>query len=125
MRRFRPSVELQAALVDDVHELAVANGTTVGALFFHWVVTAARIANQGQGQRLPQERRARRHSIGEAKNTHWPQGRDSYVKCRTAIAGAGSSVAAVLRTAGLAYVEAGGDVVTMAWPPKSGLAVAA
>lgn len=125
MRQFRPYVELPVPLVDDLRHQAEANGTTVAALCFHWVITAARFAQQGYGHRLPQERRARRGTLGETREVRWPQGRESYSACQALIAGAGSSVAAVLRTAGLAYVEAGGDVVMMAWPPKSALAEAA
>lgn len=99
---------------------------SVGELCFHWIITAARLAHQGQGHLLPQEQRARRGTLGGDRSyVRWLQGRDDYAQCQAAITGAGSSVAAVLRAAGQAYADADGDSVVMAWPPKSALAEAA
>ncbi len=125
-KRPRAWVDLPEQLVDDLHVVATEQGTNAAALCFHWVVEAARLAARGYGAHLPQERRARRHSLGGAvKPVTWAQNPDDYRRCKALIDEAGSSVPAVLRHAVRRYLEAGGDVVAMTWPAKGAVAVAA
>jgi hypothetical protein len=119
-RRPRPAVDLPRATANLVKELAEARGTTASALYYHWVLEAAQIARAGMGHLLPQQRRARRNSLGNDVITiHWAQGPEEYAACKALIDAAGSSVPTVLRRAGQAYVNAEGDAVAMSWPPKS------
>ena len=125
MRKYRPNVDLPTQLVADIAAAADAAGTTSSALYYHWIVEAARMSSRGYGNLLPQERRAPRGTIGAVEQARWLQSRDDYRRCKELIEAAGSSVAAVLRHAGQRYLEAGGDAVLMTWPSKSTVPVAA
>lgn len=115
-RKRRTWVELSSALLDELHRLAEENETSVPVLCYHWLTMAAWLAAHGQGHLLPPGRRARRGSLGETRPIQFPQSKTEYQRVKRAIEAAGSSVAAVLRTAGEAYVRSGGDIVTMGWP---------
>jgi hypothetical protein len=125
MRQHRTSVDLPSSLVDAVRQQALAHGTNVSNLFFHWATTAARLAVEGQGHLLPQQHGLRSDSLGDVREVRWLQSKEDYARYQALIMGAGSSMAAALQAAAEAYVEAGGDAVMMAWPPKSAYAAAA
>ncbi len=99
-----------------MRDFAEANETTLAELCFHWVVMAATLAQNGYGHLLPQEKRARRNSLGEVAQVRWAQGAAEFERCRTAIEAAGSSITTVLREASASYVAAGGDHLAMSWP---------
>lgn len=126
-RSHRTYVELPADLVAHLRAHAEFRGVTVSELCFHWVVTAARLAHQGNGRLLPQvglqgtQRRAERGSRDAVKVVRWLQGQDEWSRCRAEIQAAGSSVGAVLQQAAEEYVAVDGDVLAMTWPPKSAL----
>lgn len=112
----RISVDLPESLVEDVKNLAAANETTLAELWFHWVTTAARLAHRGYGHLLPQEKRAKRGTLGDPHMARWAQSKASFERSRQAIEAEGSSVPAVLREAGASYVAANGDHLEMDWP---------
>lgn len=131
-QRNRISVYLPETLIVDVLVCAARNETTLVELCFHWLATAARLAHKGYGHLLPQEKRARRNTLGELHPVKWPQSQAEYERWRSEIEAAGSSVPAVLREACASYVASGGDHLGMDWPrlrrssrPKSTVAEAA
>lgn len=120
-QRFRPKVDLSAALVDRVKALADRNGVTIGELTYWGVITAARAVEQGRGQLLPKRppsRRAPWGSRGSYAPVRWTQGRGEYTRCRELIerGDVDSSITDVVRAFFESYVAAGGDVVAMRWP---------
>jgi len=125
VRQYRPQVPLPESLVSRLAEAADSNGESVGELCYHWIITAARLVQAGKGRRLPQQHRAPRGTVGPVRTVRWKQSADQFHKCRDLITGAGSSVPAVLREAGEAYLAAGNDAVMMAWPGKRAISKAA
>ncbi len=125
-RKPRPRADLPRPLVEALQAKATAQGTNASHLFHHWVLQAAQLVLAGQGSALPQEKRATRGSLGgDVVEVRWLQGLDEYARCRDLIAGAGSSVPAVLRTAGRRYLAEGVDAVSMRWPAKGAMKVPA
>lgn len=124
-RQYRPQVPLPESLASRLHDAAEASGESVGELCFHWIITAARLAQAGRGHLLPQQRRAPRGSVGPVRTVRWKQSADRFHECRDLIVAAGSSVPAVLREAAEAYLAAGNDAVMMAWPAKRAISKAA
>lgn len=124
MRRYRPGTDLPEDLVTDLRRYAEANGTSSSELLFHWLTIATRLAHQGRGHLLPQvgivygRRRAPDGDLGPHQELRWLQGREGYERSRALLESAGSTVPAVFRAAGEAYRAAGGDEVTMEWPPE-------
>lgn len=117
--RDRRQTELPDRLAAELSRLSSERDVHMSALIYGWLVSAARLADEGYGHLLPQIRRAQRGTIGATTTIRWRQSKHEYDEFRTLIKGAGSTVAAVLREAAQAYVAAGGDPVAMAWPPKS------
>ena|ERR1700756_5407626 len=116
VRRNRIPVDLPEALVASARTCADRDELTVAELCFHLITMAAWFARKGYGHLLPQEKRARRNTLGGKKMVRWPQSRTSFEQCRQAIEGAGSSIPAVLREGLESYVAAGGDLLEMDWP---------
>lgn len=125
-RKKRVAVDLPTELGAAVSACADARGDVVAHLWVHWTLVAARMAEEGLGHLLPQQRRLRRTTPPiDMTPVFWTQGREEYLRRKALIEGAGSSVPAVLREAAEAYVAAGGDAVAMRWPPKSAAQTAA
>ena len=124
-RSRRSYVELRADLLDQVKDMSDIKGVNMSTLFYLWLTQAAQLAYDGNGDLLPRPQKA---VLGEGRPTrpvNWLQGADEYNRVRSAILTAGSSVSAVLQAAAQAYLDAGGDVLVMVWPPKSHLREAA
>ncbi len=115
-RSYRISVDLPDDLVADVKNQAKLDDTALEELWFHWLALAALLAHRGYGHLLPQGRRAPRGTAGPVQKIRWRQGRERVERCRQEIEAAGSSISAVLREAGKAYVDARGDHLAMSWP---------
>lgn len=130
-RQHRTYVEMPKGLVEQLHTLAEFRGTNTSSLCYLWFIEAARLADQGRGDLLPQVgvfrglRRRDPGTLGPVKVVRWKQGQAEWDRLRALIDAAGSTVPAVLEVAAAAYIAAGGDVLAMAWPPKSAAAEAA
>lgn len=121
-RQRRTGVELPEALADDLQQLAEQNGVTLASLCYHWLAFAVWLASHERGYLLPQEHRAPPGTLrGDRRVVLFKQGADEHRRWKEAIEGAGSSIPAVLRAAGLAYVACDGDLARMSWPPRSGI----
>jgi hypothetical protein len=128
----RTWVELPRDLVAEVQRYAAGADVNMSNLWYHWVVQAAQLAaRRGSAAKLPQalmhgsQRRMARGSLGPTRAVRWRQSKAEFERCRDLIDAAGSTVTAVLIAAAQAYVDAGGDVVAMSWPPNSGRSRAA
>lgn len=118
-RHRRSYVELRADLLGKVKNMSDERGVNMSTLCYMWLTQAAQLAHAGYGDLLPQPRKA---PLGEGQPTrpvNWLQGAEEYARVRGAIVDAGSSVSAVLQAAAQAYLDADGDVLVTAWPPKS------
>jgi hypothetical protein len=122
-RPFRPYSELPEDLHARLVERTEEQREEMGYLFFHWVVTAAAMADAGFGHLLPQERKAVWGTLGgKGKAVRWKQNPDAYARCKASIDAAGSSVPAVLRQATQRYLtDRFQESAVTSWPFKSAL----
>lgn len=122
-KKYRPQVEISETRADRTDEYIELNGTTGSELYFHWVVTAARMVVEGRGHQLPQLplqgsiRRLPRGTLGAVKGVRFTLKKERYDECAKLIEAAGSSVPAVLMAATEAFDAAGGNLLRMKWPP--------
>lgn len=116
-------VRAEASIRESIHiplnATAQMRGVTVAQLCYSFTCDAARLAATGLGHLLPRKptTRAARGKGGRYKQVKWSQNPAQASEWAELIEGAGSSVAAVIAEAALAYITSGGDPLTMAWPP--------
>jgi hypothetical protein len=119
-RGFRPQAQIPRDLWTEFREGLAETGETEAVVCYHIVVTAARLAAERKGRRLPPKREGRAPRVpGGSKrgSVRWPMSRDVFDEHRRLIEGAGSDVPAVIDAGIRAWLDAGCSSLTMDWPP--------
>jgi hypothetical protein len=115
----RRKIELSRRQAEQFHSCLRQSGAVRSAMIYQWVIAAARLAIR-RPELLPREGRAARGDVGPDKvEIAWTQSAEEYERCVASIESVeGCTLSGVIRWMVQAYIDAGGDPLTMEWPPK-------
>lgn len=112
----RTEVSIPSELAQRFVEIADGHKHQHSTLLYGWFKEAAQLAAAGLGAELPPD--PGRQSGGVAvERMFFKQSKAEHAQWSSLLKDAGSSLRAVETAAMSAYVEAGGDLLAMTWPP--------